>query len=175
MKLGYYGFMKLAAGLLLYRMTGGELELLLVHPGGPFYAKKDDGVWSIPKGEIDEDEDLLAAAKREFEEELGSPAPSGKLLELGEVKQSGKANHIWALEADFDASTVASNNFEMEWPPKSGQLQQFPEVDRASWFNASVARTKLRSAQVIFIDRLEKALSLLASEPSDENQQTSLI
>lgn len=167
--------MKVSAGLLLYKVGSSELEVLLVHPGGPFYTKKDDGIWSIPKGEIDEGEDLLAAAKREFEEELGSPAPSGKLLELGEVRQPGKVNNIWAVGADFDASMIANNDFEMEWPPKSGQIQQFPEVDRASWFNASLARTKLRSAQVIFIDRLEKALGLPTSELSDENQQTSLI
>ena len=125
---------KQSAGILLYRQGAKGPEVLLVHPGGPFWAKKDRGAWSIPKGEFDPDEESLAAAKREFEEETGSPAPGGEYQSLGENKQSsGKVVHIFVLEADFDLSRFQSNQFEMEWPPKSGQEQQFAEVDKAAW------------------------------------------
>jgi predicted NUDIX family NTP pyrophosphohydrolase len=146
---------KRSAGILLYRGSGPSLELLLVHPGGPFWAKKDEGAWSIPKGEYDEGEDPLAVAKREFEEELGSAAPPADVIELGEIVQpSRKVVAAFALEGDFDPSTGKSNLFEMEWPPKSGRRQSFPEVDRAEWFSIVEARKKILPGQAPFIDRL---------------------
>ena len=126
---------KQSAGLLLFKRTKKGVEVLIGHPGGPFWAKRSQGSWSIPKGEITTDEDMFTAAKREFAEELGAPAPEGDYISLGDAKQpSGKVVYIWAYEADFDASHIASNLFEMEWPPKSGQTQQFPELDKAGWF-----------------------------------------
>jgi predicted NUDIX family NTP pyrophosphohydrolase len=158
---------RLSAGLLLYRFDdGAQLEILLVHPGGPFWAKKDDRVWSIPKGEYDAGEEPLDAAEREFEEELGRPAPAGARIDLGELDQSSaKRVHAWAIEADFDADSISSNSFEMEWPPKSGTLVEFPEVDRAGWFTISEAETKLLPGQVGFLGRLSAALA----EWSDSN------
>jgi predicted NUDIX family NTP pyrophosphohydrolase len=152
---------RLSAGLLLYRLNDeAQVEILLVHPGGPFWAKKDDAVWSIPKGEYDVGEEPLDAAEREFEEELGQPAPSGARIDLGELDQSSaKRVHAWAIEADFDADHITSNSFEMEWPPKSGTLAEFPEVDRAAWFSVLEAPTKLLPGQVGFLDRLATALS----------------
>jgi len=143
---------KQSAGILLHR--GGEV--LLVHPGGPFWAKKDAGAWSIPKGEYDEGDDPRAAALREFEEELGSALPAGtELVELGTVKQkSGKRITAFAAEGDLDAETISSNTFEMEWPPRSGRMQAFPEVDRAGWFSIEEAREKLNPAQAEFLVRL---------------------
>jgi predicted NUDIX family NTP pyrophosphohydrolase len=139
----------------MYREAGSTRELLLVHPGGPFWAKKDEGAWSIPKGEYAPDEDPLAAAKREFGEELGSVSPEGGYLDLGEVAQpSGKRLVVFAIAGDFDPATLTSNLFEMEWPPKSGQMQSFPEVDRAGWFAPDDARKKILPGQVPFIDRL---------------------
>ena len=147
-----------SAGIVLSRDGANGLEVLLVHPGGPIWARKDAGVWSIPKGEYGPDDDPLAAARREFEEELGSAAPDGAPLDLGEVRQrSGKLVHAWALEGDLDASAAHSNTFAMEWPPRSGQTQEFPEVDRAEWFTIGEAREKLVSAQVAFLDRLIEA------------------
>lgn len=147
--------MKLSAGILMYRGEGPALELLLVHPGGPFWAKKDLGAWSMPKGEYEEGEEPLAVAKREFEEELGSPAPKRVYLQLGEVKQpSRKVITAFAVEGDFDPATLKSNHFEMEWPPKSGKMQSFPEVDRAAWFAPEEARKKLLPGQAAFLDRL---------------------
>ncbi|HEY4279333.1 MAG TPA: NUDIX domain-containing protein [Conexibacter sp.] len=145
-----------SAGLLLHRGAGEQLEVLLVHPGGPFWARKDDGAWSIPKGEVDEDEQPLAAARREFEEELGSPPPDdAEPLELGEARQkSGKLVRAWAMEGDLDADTVLSNTFEMEWPPRSGKRQAFPEVDRAGWFTLAQARVKLLPGQLPLLERL---------------------
>ena len=146
---------KRSAGILLYRGKGAGLELLLVHPGGPFWAKKDLGAWSIPKGEYQEGEDPLAVARREFEEELGSPAPARDAIELGELAQpSRKLITAYAIEGDFDANTLKSNLFEMEWPPKTGRLQSFPEVDRAQWFTVEEARDKILPGQRPFIDRL---------------------
>ena len=144
--------MKQSAGILLHR--GGEV--LLVHPGGPFWAKKDAGAWSIPKGEYEEGDDPRAAALREFEEELGSALPAGtELVELGTVKQkSGKRITAFAAEGDLDAETISSNTFEMEWPPRSGRMQAFPEVDRAGWFSIEEAREKLNPAQAEFLVRL---------------------
>jgi predicted NUDIX family NTP pyrophosphohydrolase len=151
---------RFSAGLLLCRVNGDSLvEILLVHPGGPFWAKKDDGVWSIPKGEYDAGEEALDAAEREFEEELGQPAPAGPRIDLGEIDQSSaKRVHAWAIEADFDAEHITSNTFEMEWPPKSGTRVEFPEVDRAAWFTVAEAKTKLLPGQVGFLERLNAAL-----------------
>jgi predicted NUDIX family NTP pyrophosphohydrolase len=150
---------KRSAGILMYRDSGGELELLLVHPGGPFWAKKDKGAWSIPKGEYDEGEDPLTVAKREFKEELGSPAPQGEFVALGELKQpSRKVITAFAVKGDFDPKALKSNRFELEWPPKSGRKQSFPEVDRAEWFALSRARTKIQAGQAPFIDWLVERL-----------------
>jgi len=146
-----------SAGILPYRRRGDAIELLLVHPGGPFWAKKDEGAWSIPKGEIDEGEDERACALRELEEELGSSLglTAARLTEIGSVRQkSGKTVHGWAAETDFDPAELRSNTFEMEWPPRSGRRQQFPEVDRAEWFEPEAARSKINPAQIEFIDRL---------------------
>jgi predicted NUDIX family NTP pyrophosphohydrolase len=145
-----------SAGILLYRAAEGGVEVLLVHPGGPFWAKKDDGAWSIPKGEIDEDEDLRACALRELGEELGSPPALGaeELQELGSVRQKSKLVHAWAAEADFDPDTLHSNTFTMQWPPRSGVEREFPEVDRAGWFDPETARRKILPAQADLIDRL---------------------
>src|ERR1700754_864886 len=125
-----------SAGIVLHRTgAGGELEVLLVHPGGPFWARRDAGAWSIPKGEHGEDEEPLAAARREFEEELGLPVPQGELRPLPEVRQKGgKRVTAWAVEGDLDPERIVSNSFELEWPPRSGRTQEFPEVDRAGWF-----------------------------------------
>ena len=151
--------MKLSAGILLYRGEGSSLELLLVHPGGPFWAKKDLGAWSIPKGEYAAGEDPLAVARREFEEELGVPPPQGALLNLGEIKQpSRKIITAFALRGDFDPARLKSNRFELEWPPRSGRLQSFPEVDRAAWFTPEAARVKILPGQAPFIDRLLETL-----------------
>jgi predicted NUDIX family NTP pyrophosphohydrolase len=146
---------KRSAGILLYRRRAGALEVLLVHPGGPFWAKKDLGAWSIPKGEHDASEDARACALREFEEEIGSAPHPGELAELGEVRQkSGKVVAAWALEGDLDPVTVRSNTFTMQWPPRSGQMQEFPEVDRAGWFGVADARERINPAQAAFLDRL---------------------
>ena len=151
--------MKLSAGILLYRGLGDALRLLLVHPGGPFWAKKDEGAWSIPKGEYDAGEDPLLVARREFEEELGRPAPDGKVTELGEIVQpSRKRVTAYAIEGDFDPSRLKSNVFELEWPPRSGRMQSFPEVDRAEWFTPDEARAKILPGQRPFIDRLLERL-----------------
>jgi predicted NUDIX family NTP pyrophosphohydrolase len=149
---------KRSAGILMYKRSGGALRVLLVHPGGPFWAKKDVGVWSIPKGEYDDAEDALACAKREFAEELGR-APAGDFWELGEIVQpGGKRIAAWAVEGDFDARAVRSNTFEMEWPPKSGRKQSFPEVDRAEWFTLDAARKKILPGQRELIERLAARL-----------------
>ena len=133
--------------------------MLLVHPGGPFWQKRDEGVWSIPKGEFGENELAIDVARREFREELGTPAPNGEPTSLGEVRQAGgKVVEAWALAGDLDVTRVTSNTFEIEWPPRSGRKQQFPEVDRAGWFDAEAARHKLLPAQGAFIDRLEERL-----------------
>ena len=130
--------------------------MLLVHPGGPYWQKRDDGSWSIPKGELAEGEAGMDVARREFEEELGVPAPTGTLTPVGDVRQAGgKIVHAWAVNADVDISQVRSNTFEIEWPPRSGRKQQFPEIDRAGWFDLESARHKLLAAQRTFVDRLE--------------------
>jgi predicted NUDIX family NTP pyrophosphohydrolase len=149
-----------SAGLLLYRRTDPQVEVLLGHMGGPFWAKKDAGAWSIPKGEYADDEDPLAAARREFEEELGTAPPDEAAYQpLGDVRQrGGKVVTVWAVEGDLDASTIVSNTFEMEWPPKSGRRQAFPEIDRADWFDLASARPKVVGGQVEFLDRLSAKL-----------------
>src|SRR5579863_8092522 len=149
---------KQSAGILLFRRRQGELEVLLVHPGGPFWKSKDRGVWSIPKGEYEPPEDPLAAARREFEEETGARLANGQFAHLGEIRQaSGKVVTAWAAEGDCDADSIRGNTFAMEWPPKSGKLRQFPEVDRAEWFSLQAAREKLIASQHPFLDRLEQA------------------
>ena len=146
---------KRSAGILLYRGTDETTEVLLGHMGGPFWARKDEHAWSVPKGEYQDDETPEAAARREFREELGLPVPEGDLVELGEVKQSGgKVITAWALRADLDPADVVPGTFELEWPPKSGQLKEFPEVDRVEWFTVEVARTKIVKAQAALLDRL---------------------
>ncbi|MCW2720680.1 MAG: hypothetical protein JWR81_4502 [Pseudonocardia sp.] len=150
----------LSAGLLLHRpATGGGVELLLGHMGGPFWAKKDDAAWSIPKGEHDPGEDPRDAARREFTEETGSPPPDGRLRDLGSVKQrGGKVVAVFALAGDFDADHIDSNTFTIEWPPRSGRIASFPEIDRAAWFDPDTARRKLVAGQVTFVDRLLASL-----------------
>jgi predicted NUDIX family NTP pyrophosphohydrolase len=149
---------KRSAGLLLFR-NPNQLEIFLVHPGGPFWARKDDGAWSLPKGEYSADEDALTAARREFQEETGISA-GGDFLPLGELRQpGGKIVTAWALEKDVDIALVKSNMFSLEWPPKSGNTREFPEIDRAAWFPVSQARRKLLKGQVAFLDRLEKKLT----------------
>src|SRR6185503_14204738 len=150
---------KTSAGLLLYRRCP-ELEVFLVHPGGPFWARKDAGAWSIPKGEIEDGEDMLQAAKREFTEETGFTI-SGEFRSLDPLKQpSGKIIYAWAIEADCDPGQIRSNSFSLEWPPKSGKIQQYPEVDRAAWFNIAEARNKILAGQVGFIEQLIAVLGI---------------
>ncbi len=151
---------KHSAGLLVYRFRDGSLEVLLVHPGGPYWAKKDDGAWSIPKGEFNiEEEDPLKTAKREFKEETGFDI-EGSFMPLDTLKQpGGKIVHAWAIEGDYDAAEIKSNTFKMEWPPRSGKQQEFPEVDRGDWFNIETAKIKLLKGQVGFIDRLLERLN----------------
>lgn len=154
--------MATSAGLCLWRAIGDGIEVLIVHPGGPFWANKDEGAWSLPKGEFDpETEDGYAAAVREFAEETGFPAPLDAIaLDLGTTRlKSGKTIVAWALEGELDADAIASNQFEMEWPPRSGRRAWFPEVDRASWVDPATAAQKLNPAQVVFIERLVAARS----------------
>jgi predicted NUDIX family NTP pyrophosphohydrolase len=152
---------KKSAGLLLFRRNsqGLPVEVFLVHPGGPFWRKKDEGAWTIPKGEFIDDEDALAAARREFQEETGSGAPVGEYLALKPVKQAGgKIVHAWAIEGHFDPAGLRSNSFQCEWPPRSGRLQEFPEVDRAEWFTPEMARRKILAGQLPLIDQLLESL-----------------
>lgn len=158
---------KQSAGILLYRTESVGLEVLLVHPGGPFWAKKDKGAWSIPKGEFVGDEAPLVAAKREFGEELGVTAPDGAYIDLGSAKQSGgKTVYAWAVQGDFDPSMLKSNTFSMEWPPKSGQEQSFPEVDRAAWVTLDEAREKLVAGQVPLLLVLAGKLGRIIDKPT---------
>ena len=153
--------MKKSAGILLYRSGKQNLEVFLVHPGGPFWKNKDEGAWSIPKGEFADDEDPLTAAKREFEEETGI-ACNGKFIELQPVKQKGgKVVCAWALEMDLDPAVIKSNLFSMEWPPKSGKMQEFPEVDKGQWFEPSIAKQKINAYQEGFVDQLERFIQNL--------------
>ena len=150
--------MKTSAGILLYRRTQRGLEVLLVHPGGPYWAKKDEHAWSIPKGEFTESEDPLQAALREFSEETGVQ-PEGTPTYLGVQKTNGKAVHAWALKGDFDPATLRSNSFTMEWPPRSGNSATFPEVDRAEWFDLNTARNKIHKCQAHILDSLQALLT----------------
>ena len=153
---------RVSAGILLHRRRRDAAEVMLIHPGGPFWASKSDGVWSIPKGEFDPDlEAPFAAAKREFAEELGHDAPDGDPIDLGDVTQrGGKRVFAFALEGDMDPDTVVSNTFTMEWPPRSGRTAEFPEVDRAEWFTIDGARRAINPAQVEFLDRLVARLDI---------------
>jgi predicted NUDIX family NTP pyrophosphohydrolase len=156
---------KTSAGLLMFRTRNDGLEVLLVHPGGPYFQNKDEGAWTIPKGEVVEDENLLERTRIEFEEELGIEA-SGDWMELGSVKQKGgKTVHAWAFAGDLkDDFKLVSNTFEMEWPPRSGKMQRFPEVDRANFFPVEEARMKINAAQTIFLDRLIELLDSRKTE-----------
>lgn len=150
---------RVSAGLLMYRIDDGKLQVLLAHPGGPFFQNKDEGAWSIPKGEIEPDEDYLTAAQREFAEETGL-MPAGRFIELTPVKQKGgKVVHAWAFEGDCDPTAVVSNTFMIEWPPKSRKQVKFPEIDRAEFFDLDAARRKINAAQASLIDELEEMLS----------------
>lgn len=151
---------KTSAGLLIFRKKNDRLEVLLAHPGGPFWAKKDEGVWSVPKGEVDGEEDYLSVAKREFEEETGF-VPKGEFVPLGTVIQkNGKLVHAWAFEGDCDPKTAKSNTFKMEWPPKSGEMREFPEIDRVEFFGIEEAKKKILPAQAEFLDKL-KTITIL--------------
>jgi predicted NUDIX family NTP pyrophosphohydrolase len=157
---------KRSAGLLLYRLREGRLEVFIAHMGGPFWASKDEGSWSIVKGEYEDDEDPFEAACREFEEETGSTAPAGRALELGEIRQSGGKRVVaWGIEGDFDPANLRSNTFTLEWPRGSGRLREFPEIDRAEWFDAATARRKLLKGQVPFIEALERQVPAEARSP----------
>lgn len=148
-----------SAGILLHRLRDGQVEVLLVHPGGPYWSRRDEGAWSIPKGEYSGEEAALAAARREFAEELGSSVPDGPAEELGEVRlKSGKVVRAWAVAGDLEASAAHSNRFELEWPPRSGKRIEVPEIDRAEWFGLGDARRKLNPAQVELVERLASRL-----------------
>ncbi|WP_157385892.1 NUDIX domain-containing protein [Methylosarcina fibrata] len=147
-----------SAGILLFKYADGELQVMLVHPGGPFWSAKDQGAWSIPKGLIDANEEPLAAARREFREETGGEA-RGNFIELGRLKQpSRKIIHVWAAECDFDVSKIVSNTFVLEWPKNSGRLNEFPEIDRGGWFGLAEARVRMQKGQLGFLDLLEAKL-----------------
>jgi predicted NUDIX family NTP pyrophosphohydrolase len=150
---------RVSAGILLHRSRAGRLEVLLAHPGGPFHATKDQGAWSIPKGEAEPGEDLVDVARREFQEETGHAPPEDGAIPLGTIRQrGGKLVHAWALPGDLDPATARSNAFTLEWPPGSGRLEAFPEIDRVAWFDLGEARLRLKDAQVPFLDRLVEAL-----------------
>jgi predicted NUDIX family NTP pyrophosphohydrolase len=156
-----------SAGLLLYRiLPGGAVEVLIAHPGGPFWARKDDAAWTVPKGEYQSDEDPLNAAYREFEEEVGLPAPGGQAVFLGQRRQpGGKRVSVWALEGDLDITHAASNTFELEWPPGSGRIREFPEVDRVEWMSIGQAEHKLVKGQAPFLPALLAVLGLETDRP----------
>jgi predicted NUDIX family NTP pyrophosphohydrolase len=166
---------KRSAGLLLYRLGDAGLELLLAHPGGPYWEGKDVGAWSLPKGEVEPDEEPLDVARREFAEETGQAPPTGEPIELGDVRQaSGKTVTGWAIEGDLDPALAISNTFPIEWPPRSGRQAEFPEVDRVEWFSPDEARHKLNAAQAEFVDRLAARLaSAVGSEHAGRSTETS--
>ena len=151
--------MKRSAGIVLWRrLDSGVVEVFLGHMGGPYWTRKDAGAWTIPKGEIEPGEEPLAVARREFCEEIGSPVPPGDLIDLGEIRQAGgKTVLAWAIEGDLDASAIASNTFELEWPPKSGRMQAFPEIDRAAWFDLATAAEKIVVGQRVFLERIAES------------------
>ena len=150
---------RISAGILLWRRRNGRIEVLLGHPGGPYFSRKDDGDWTVLKGEVEPGEELVAVARREFEEETGHPLDDeATMIELGDIRQkSGKVVVAWAVEGDLDPAEAVSNTFEMEWPPRSGRLQEFPEIDRVDWFGLKKARVKIKGAQAPFLDRLDQA------------------
>ena len=150
---------RISAGILLFRPRDGRLEVLLAHPGGPFFTNRDEGHWTIPKGEADGDEEMIAVARREFEEETGHPTPGGDPVDLGSIVQKGgKVVYAWALEGDLDPAAAQSNTFEMVWPPGSGRVQAYPEIDRVEWFDVDEARRRVKPTQIPLIDRLIDAL-----------------
>jgi predicted NUDIX family NTP pyrophosphohydrolase len=152
--------MRVSAGILLYRQQEHGLEVLLAHPGGPFFQRRDHGHWSIPKGEPDADEPLPDTARREFREETGIALPDGPWLDLGSIRQKGgKFVHAWGVQGDLDPAMAESETFEQEWPPKSGTMQSFPEIDRVAWFQPAEARRRIKEAQIPLLDRLEAALA----------------
>jgi len=156
---------KNSAGILLHRLRGSGIEVFLVHPGGPFWAKKDAGAWSIPKGEFEAGEDPLEAAKREFKEETGF-AVAGNFIELTPVKQpGGKVVYAWAVMGDCEADSIKSNTFSLEWPPRSGKRKEFPEVDRAGWFTPEVAREKILKGQLNFLEELKRMIENSSVSP----------
>ena len=147
-----------SAGILLWRRREGRLEVLLGHPGGPYFAGKDADHWTVIKGEADPGEDLLVVARREFGEETGHEPPNGPAVDLGDIRQkSGKRVFAWAVQGDLDPETAVSNSFEMEWPPHSGRIREFPEIDRVAWFELGEARVKIKAAQAAFLQRLERS------------------
>jgi predicted NUDIX family NTP pyrophosphohydrolase len=157
-----------SAGLLIYRWgDGGKLEVMLGHMGGPYWSRKDKAAWSIPKGQRERGEATIDAARREFEEEIGQPPPDGEAVSLGDVRQSGgrKVVAAWAIEGDIDVGEIESAPFEMEWPPRSGQLREFPELDRAAWFEVEAARGRIVKAQAAFLDRLVELVGAAARRP----------
>jgi len=156
---------RISAGILLWRRRNGRLEVLLGHPGGPFFARKDIDAWTVPKGEVEQGEDLPAVARREFAEETGHHLADPRLIGLGEIRQKGgKVVIAWGTQGDLDPSAAVSNTFEIEWPPRSGRTQEFPEIDRVEWFDLPTARVKIKAAQIPFLDRLE---ALLPQSESD--------
>jgi predicted NUDIX family NTP pyrophosphohydrolase len=161
---------KHSAGLLVYRKAGNSIEVLIAHMGGPFHAKKDAGHWSVPKGEYGEDENPKSVAKREFKEELGKEIPKGEWQDLGMIEQKNSKTVVaWAVEGNLDISEVKSNTFEMEWPPRSGKMQEFPEIDRAVYFPLDVAASKLIPAQVEFLERLAQKLGIKMKTDKDSS------
>jgi predicted NUDIX family NTP pyrophosphohydrolase len=150
---------RISAGIVLHRHLGERLEVLLAHPGGPFHASRDLGAWTIPKGEVEPGEELVDVARREFAEETGHPSPADDPVSLGTIRQrGGKLVHAWALRGDLDPAAAHSNTFSMEWPPRSGRIEAFPEIDRVAWFDLDEARLRLKEAQVPFLDRLVESL-----------------
>jgi predicted NUDIX family NTP pyrophosphohydrolase len=163
---------KRSAGILVFRKLDNQVEVLIAHPGGPCYIKKDNGYWTIPKGLYDDDEEPMDAAKREYEEEIGLQVPEGELIDLGEIKRSdGKFIKAWAVEGEVDTTKVKSNTFKLEWPPKSGKKIEVPEIDRAEWYELAAAIPKLQSAQVVFLERLAAKLNVKMPDAPDESQQ----
>ena len=160
--------MKRSAGIVLWRRLDTDaIEVLLGHMGGPYWARKDAGAWTIPKGEIEAGEEPLAVARREFHEEIGAPVPAGDLIDLGEVRQAGgKVVQAWAVEGDLDPATAVSNTFELEWPPKSGRMQSFPEIDRVAWFDVGSARSLIVQGQRPLLDRLSTSPILTSGNES---------